>query len=121
METDTKQMFIMACAVELNQMIPINLSDLVNHIKLHEKIYMSIYDEWLNYCQTSNYKWGICGDTVVNDSFYNIIATVLTDGQFNSWPQYRWPQEEKEKFEKCLVAGIKNTFEYELKNTNFLF
>lgn len=119
--TDKKQMFIMACAVELSELVPISTADLINHIKLYEEDYMSIYNEWLQWCETANYKWGICGDTVVNDSFYSVIAKVLTKGEFNDWPQFRWKREDKERFEKALVAGIKDIFEYELKNTNFLY
>lgn len=78
-----------------------------------------LYDDWSNFCDTQNTSWGITGDTLCSDNFYDILAYVISNGVcINGWPRFYWHSSEKKSFKIAMKQGaekhgmkLKPTFE----------
>ena len=95
-----------ACISEME-----NIFDESSHATLemffnsHKDKFYEFYNDWSKFCDTENVSWGISGDTLCSDVFYDILAYAISNGVYNGWPRFYWPSSKKESFVIAMKQG----------------
>lgn len=116
-ELDVK--FKEACISEMENIFDVSSdSALEMFFVSHHNQFHKLFNEWSEFCDTKNSSWGITGDTLCSDNFYDILAYAVSNGIYKEWPRFYWLSSKKEDFVRAMKQGaddhgmkLKPTFE----------